>query len=391
MFQMVLIAIISDMNTSSASIFVPSHTKHQASPSERPTSIHQNSQMFASYSDDVPIQVLERNGNQILHRHYLPRDEARWDIHRLARTLKGALLCCETYGDAENMRISKAVFGTVQRSFIHFVDGEIRLYAPSLARIRSMAKRLARYLIKDVKAKPEFGTYHLLRMSGNGIETFPVRMKPSFQLDSASLELHYGEEFGDWHGRFHAGLLSKDHGLTIFDGPPGTGKTSYLRHLMVQMRETHRFYFVPPSSVGIVSDPGFVDFWNREREEAQGQRFVMVLEDAEQALMSRGGDNRNEVSSILNITDGLLADFLQIQLICTINCGTEDIDSALLRPGRLFAQRTFGRLPYREAHLLAALLGKELPLMGDYSLAEIFAVDPIAAGPMMVPKIGFAA
>jgi len=104
---------------------------------------------------------------------------------------------------------------------------------------------------------------------------------------------------------------------------------------------------------------------------------VMVLEDAESAVAPRAVDNRSEVSAILNVTDGLLADFLQLHIIATINCGTADIDQALLRQGRLLAQRTFGRLSHGDGHRLAASLGKELPLQSDYSLAEIFGAEPI--------------
>ena len=391
MIGMAIGAIVPHMSTAISSKGIRCPSKHQGYIPDTSASIQTSASHFGSSNGSVPIQILYRLGEVAFYRHLLQSGEANWDIQRLVKDLQGALLNCATYGQEGRFQIHEAIFGTRQRTFLHYYDGGLRIYAHSQGKIRSVARRLARYLISYPKAKPEFGTYHLLRMGGCGIETHPVRMKPSFQKDATALKLQYGSGFNEWHGRFHSGLLDRDHGLTIFDGPPGTGKTSYLRHLMVQLRETHRFYFVPPSSVGIVSSPGFVDFWNSEREEAGDKRFVMVLEDAEQALMSRGGDNRNEVSSILNITDGLLADFLQIQLICTINCDTNDIDSALLRPGRLFAQRTFRRLPYREAHLLASSLGNELPLMRDYSLAEIFAVDPITEEERIIPKIGFAA
>ena len=38
------------------------------------------------------------------------------------------------------------------------------------------------------------------------------------------------------------------------------------------------------------------------------------------ALMTRGSDNRDQVSAILNLSDGMLADYLRLQIICTINC-----------------------------------------------------------------------
>jgi hypothetical protein len=85
----------------------------------------------------------------------------------------------------------------------------------------------------------------------------------------------------------------------------------------------------------------------------------------------------------------MLADFLRLQLICTINCSAADIDPALLRPGRLICHRVFDRLQYNDAVRLAESLGRRLPVVRDYSLAEVFAghdTDSINR-----PRIGFAA
>jgi hypothetical protein len=102
-------------------------------------------------------------------------------------------------------------------------------------------------------------------------------------------------------------------------------------------------------------------------------KFVVILEDSDAALMTRGSDNREQVSAILNLSDGMLADFLRLQIICTINCSAADIDPALLRPGRLLCHRVFGRLDYTQATRLAESLGRKLPQARDYSLAEVFA------------------
>ena len=104
--------------------------------------------------------------------------------------------------------------------------------------------------------------------------------------------------------------------------------------------------------------------------------------------MSRGSDNRDKVSAILNLSDGMLADFLRLQIICTINCRADDIDQALLRPGRLLCQRIFPRLDYAQASRLAESLGRKLPIVRDYSLAEVFAGNK--SEEINRPRIGFA-
>lgn len=115
----------------------------------------------------------------------------------------------------------------------------------------------------------------------------------------------------------------------------------------------------------------------------------MVLEDAEEALLPRTGSSRAEVGALLNITDGLLGDFLRLHIIGTINCPVDRLDPALLRPGRLVARWHFGRLPRERAEAVAAALDKPLPGSGeDFSLAEIFSGTP-ESDPASGRAIGF--
>jgi hypothetical protein len=157
---------------------------------------------------------------------------------------------------------------------------------------------------------------------------------------------------------------------------------------MGELKESHRFYFIPTSTMGILSRPDFIGFWADQRQTHANRKFVVILEDSDAALMIRGSDNREQVSAILNISDGMLADFLRLQIICTINCSATDIDPALLRPGRLLCHRVFSRLDYPQAVRLAESLGRKLPSVRDYSLAEVFAgyeTDEVSR-----PHIGFA-
>ncbi len=61
-----------------------------------------------------------------------------------------------------------------------------------------------------------------------------------------------------------------------------------------------------------------------------------TAEDADAAIMTRGKDNQDQVSALLNLSDGMLGDFLSLQIICTINCAAAEIDQALLRPVTAF-------------------------------------------------------
>lgn len=234
--------------------------------------------------------------------------------------------------------------------------------------------------------EPQGGSYRLIRV-GRDITTQQVPLTSETVLTAPQLRLHYGPSFPEWHQDYLAKLRRQRHGLSLLEGPPGTGKTSYLRHLMGELKETHRFYFIPNGTLSVLTNPEFVGFWADQRRRFEKEKFVVVLEDADTALMPRGADNRDQVSSILNLSDGMLADFLRLQIICTINGRATDIDPALMRPGRMLCHRVFDRLPHEHAAELAAHLGKTLPALGSYSLAEIFADE--TPGPRPQRAIGF--
>lgn len=287
--------------------------------------------------------------------------------------------------DDEQTRWDDLTFRFGPRSYLYMDASRLVGYAESATEAEELVTRFR--LAYSLPPKPKGGSFHLITTGNNSISTETVPLGPDTILDDATLALHYGYDSQQWNEQFTTDMRRRIHGLTIFEGPPGTGKTSYLRHLMGVLKETHRFYFIPTASLGVLSKPDFISFWATERRHHDKQKFVVILEDSDEALMTRAADNRDQVSAILNLSDGMLADFLRLQIICTINCRAADIDPALLRPGRLLCHRIFRRLNHAEASPLAHRLGRTLAEGRDYSLAEIFAHDSAALNPRR--RIGF--
>lgn len=196
-----------------------------------------------------------------------------------------------------------------------------------------------------------------------------IPLKPEYALSPAMLDLHYGEGIVEWTDRFVAGLAQS--GLSILRGKPGTGKTSFLRHIIYTHTETHRFYYLPVDSFALLQSK-MAEFLERERKRFQNGVFVLVLEDAEQLLLNRHGFRDGLTSSLLNFTDGFVGDLIQAHLVCTINSDVKDLDEAVLRPGRQRFFREFELLDWRRASTLAEQLGVKLREERAYSLAEIY-------------------
>jgi len=277
-------------------------------------------------------------------------------------------------------------FGT--QAFLYADKDRIIGFAATPVEAEKLVTKFSQEYRKPMPPTSDGGIFFLIQQDGDNIKTKEVSLSSDTVLKPEALALHYGSGSREWHQGFVEKLCERTNGLSIFEGRPGTGKTFYLRHLMGELKESHRFYFIPTSTMGILSRPDFIGFWTDQRWHHSTKRFVVILEDSDAALMTRGSDNREQVSAILNLSDGMLADFLRLQIICTINCSAADIDSALLRPGRLVCHRVFGRLDYTQAARLAESLGRKLPHDRDYSLAEVFAGNDTDEIPR--PRMGFA-
>jgi hypothetical protein len=248
-------------------------------------------------------------------------------------------------------------------------------FAATSIEARKLVIEFSKKYQKPVPPDSSGGIFYLIEHDSSHIKCHEVNLPADTKLAPEMFNLHYGDEMEKWHQKFVAKLDEKNHGLVIFEGRPGTGKTFYLRHLMGILKKSHRFYFIPAAQMSVLSRPDFIGFWAEQRRVFHSKKLVVILEDSDAALMTRGIDNREQVSAILNLSDGMFADFLRLQIICTINCSAADIDPALLRPGRLLCHRVFGRLDHAQAVRLAEKLGRKLPTASDYSLAEIFAGD----------------
>jgi hypothetical protein len=142
---------------------------------------------------------------------------------------------------------------------------------------------------------------------------------------------------------------------------------------MCALAKTHRFYFVPVDNFGLLSSGSLTEFWRSEQRDFPSASKVLVLEDSETLLSERNPERASPVAALLNLTDGLMTQLVRLHLVCTLNCKIEDVDPALLRPGRLRFFKNFERIPRDRAARLAEHYGLKLSDHADFTLAEVFA------------------
>lgn len=180
-----------------------------------------------------------------------------------------------------------------------------------------------------------------------------------------SIEDNYNDDFLPVHETIINRLQQKDDkGLVLLHGKPGTGKTFYLRYLISQIRKD--VIFLPPNMAASITDPGLVELL------LDNKNSVFVVEDAENILIDRNQSGSSAVSALLNLTDGLLSDCLNIQIICSFNTDISRLDKALLRKGRLIAKYEFNELDVAKAQALSDKLGFNNKIDNHMTLTDIY-------------------
>jgi SpoVK/Ycf46/Vps4 family AAA+-type ATPase len=178
------------------------------------------------------------------------------------------------------------------------------------------------------------------------------------------LNLFYETDFLQTDELIRKRLNKKDDkGIVLLHGLPGSGKTSYLRYLVGKIKK--RVLFLSPSVAGNLMNPDFIELL------IDNPNTVLIIEDAENIIMDRKHNAGSAVSNLLNISDGLLADFLNVQLVCTFNNALTLVDSALMRKGRLIARYEFGKLDVLKSQRLSNHFGFDTIIKKPMTIAEI--------------------
>ena len=195
----------------------------------------------------------------------------------------------------------------------------------------------------------------------------------SFELPKQKLdiELGYGKSFKPIHEKIiHKLNEPKSKGLVLLHGTPGTGKTHYLKYLASKIK-SKRVLFIPPFLADFITSPEMTPFL------IQNAGSVLFIEDAERVITDRNSGGGNGVSNILNITDGILSDILNIQIVATFNMDKKKIDEALLRKGRLIAEHKFDALPTEDSQALIDHLGFDYKTDKPMTLTEIYNLSEV--------------
>lgn len=184
-----------------------------------------------------------------------------------------------------------------------------------------------------------------------------------------NLDLYYGNGFGEKHSSLVKLMNEKNRsGLFIFHGLTGSGKTNYIRYLIGKSDPEISFIFYPVSSLRDITAPDLITFLIDHKDS------VLIIEESEESVESREKSHGDKtlIANLLNVSDGLLSDALNLKIICTFNTDIRNLDKALLREGRLLGIHHFNKISAEQANKIAEANNLERRFTEAMTLAQIF-------------------
>jgi hypothetical protein len=181
----------------------------------------------------------------------------------------------------------------------------------------------------------------------DGIDSVQFPLRGPFPADA----------FYPWMDRPLAKLaddfLKSTANALLLIGPPGTGKTSFIKALVNEMNADAWLTY---DSALHKSDKLHKDFMR-----PTDQPRLLIMEDADVILSARE-DGNDAMGRLLNLADGMVS-VGQRKLVFSTNLpNLHSIDEALLRPGRCFGILKFRDMNRDEALAACESVGRELTI-----------------------------
>lgn len=168
--------------------------------------------------------------------------------------------------------------------------------------------------------------------------------------------------------QFISDFLNSSANVLILMGPAGLGKSALINEIILRAQVPTQIVF----DINVMrNEKLYTDFISNSLRNEGG---LMIMEDSDLILEDRTVGRNEMMSKLLNLSDGIV-NTSGAKFIFSANItNKDDIDHALIRPGRCFDVVEFRNLTREEALVASSAIGKELfdDNKDSFTVAEIF-------------------
>ncbi|MEO8018134.1 MAG: ATP-binding protein [Pseudomonadota bacterium] len=246
-----------------------------------------------------------------------------------------------------------------------YVSCWFRVWTDSLARLEEVRQRILR-VVGDQRMREQ-----MFVVDWNFCNARGVLLSTSF--DEIADELLLDEAYPSLDksiDQFIQGYLHARETVLILQGPPGTGKTRLVRAVLAAMSrrkgDSAKVMYTADKRA-LENDEIFVDF-------ITGSHDAFVIEDADHLLKARTSGNF-ELHRFLGVADGVVRAQSRKVIFTTNLPNINDIDDALLRPGRCYAVKNLRNLTPDEARRLARKICGEDAGLAEQACSKLTAAE----------------
>ncbi|NBB79436.1 MAG: AAA family ATPase, partial [Verrucomicrobia bacterium] len=236
--------------------------------------------------------------------------DGEWELEGLLRAFPEAVVLRRgdaVDGNKGTFSINRLVLKLEADCFIVWDAPRMYILAAKSERSRALMDELMKDFFKPKRHRNKAVFNVICQQYGETASTSAPVKRP-FLRKAEDFALHYGEPFTVFHESLVARMKRLRQGVAVLRGEPGTGKTTYIRALMWQLRRTHRFYTIPLQEFTRMTASDLTSFWLDEKKEHAKQTIVMVIEDAEDLIRGDGHERPPQIATLLNLSDGLIGE-----------------------------------------------------------------------------------
>lgn len=219
-------------------------------------------------------------------------------------------------------------------------------FASSFVFGEEFPKKLFAFVKESEIIEEEKGSVHVLTSTPAGLD--------SFQLGtdySPLIEENYSQEVVNAYRRtveeFNKPVSAGN--ISIFSGPPGTGKTYLIRAFTGDIKKA-MFLLMDASLIASATGPELISVLKRFTN--NGRKLVLILEDADSVLAPRHQTDMRGISSLLNLADGIVGKLLNVRIIATTNSPAKSLDKAITRSMRICEHAIVDGIPRERAKVI---------------------------------------